>query len=122
MFDTTFDIILAAILAVCAVLLLSGKGGFILTSFRSKSEKGQPLPYEEKKLSIAMGLCCVVMFLSELVFIFLGDTNTVVVIISIVAVILSFAIAIWYLRKYAKVEPQKKDSISKKVKDLQKKK
>lgn len=118
MFDTTLDIILSAVFAVCAVLLLSGKGRIVLNLFRGGSE---PFPYEEKKLSVSMGLCCVVMFLSEMVIIFLSE-YTWAIIASLLAVVLSFVIAIWYLKTYAKIEPEKKDSINKKVKDLQRKK
>lgn len=119
MFDSTLDIILSVILAICAILLLSGRGRVVLNLFRGGSDKA--FPYEEKKLSISMGICCVVMFLSEMAIIFLAD-YTWVIIASLIAVVASFVIAIWYLRKYAKVEPEKKDSISKKVKDLQRKK
>lgn len=119
MFDSTLDIILSVILAICAILLLSGRGRVVLNLFRGGSDKA--FPYEEKKLSISMGICCVVMFLSEMAIIFLAD-YTWVIIVSLIAVVASFVIAIWYLRKYAKVEPEKKDSISKKVKNLQRKK
>lgn len=119
MFDSTLDIILSVILAICAILLLSGRGRVVLNLFRGGSDKA--FPYEEKKLSISMGICCVVMFLSEMAIIFLADYAWVII-ASLIAVVASFVIAIWYLRKYAKVEPEKKDSISKKVKDLQRKK
>lgn len=119
MFGIEFDIIMSVIFAVCALLLLTGKGSFILNSFRGKSP--EPLAYDEKKLSISMGLCCVVMFFAEMVFIFLSE-YTWVIVLALVAVIASFVIAIWYLKKYAKIKPEKKDSISQKVKDLQRKK
>lgn len=119
MFDTTIDIVLSIVLAICAILLLSGKGSVVLNLFRGGSDK--EFPYEEKKLSISMGICCVVMFLSEMVIIFLSEYAWAII-VSLIAVVLSFVIAVWYLKKYAKVEPEKKDSISKKVKDLQRKK
>lgn len=121
MFGKEFDIILAVISGLFGILLLTGRGAFILTLFQSKAKQAEPLPYEEKKYSIAMGICCLPVCLSSVIMIFWSEI-TVLVIASLVLVIIVWAAAIWYLRKYAKVEPQKKDSISQKVKDLQRKK
>lgn len=114
------DIAIAAASAICAVLLLTGRGAFILRSFRNKADQGQPLPYEEKKYSIAMGICCIPVCLSSLIMIFLSE-YTVLIIASMVVTILIWAGAIFYLKKYAKVEPPK-NTINKKVKELQRKK
>lgn len=121
MFDMTFDIVICLILGVAAVLLLTGKGKFILTAFRGKENKGKPLPYEEKKLSICMGILCLVLLGAELIVIFFAEKNGIPIIISMVLVIVAFVAAFWYLRKYAKVEiePEQPKTIADRVKELQ---
>ena len=120
MFGQEFDIAIAAISGICAVLLLIGKGEFLLTLFAAKSQKNEPLPYEKKKYCTVMGICCIPVCLSSLGMLFFPE-NVVVVIIGLALVIVVWAVGIWYLRKYAKVEPEKKASIQKRVKNLQKK-
>ena len=100
MFSTTFDWILVAILGFCGIALLIGKGDFILTAFRNKADKGKPLAYDMRKLSLASGTVCMIMLASELVYIFVK--NRTVIIISLVVVLISFIAMIWYLQKYAK--------------------
>lgn len=123
MFDETFDIVICLILGISAILLFAGKGKFLLTAFRGKENKGKPLPYEEKKLSICMGILCVVLLLAELVVMFLADISSIAVIISMVLVVIVFVTVFWYLRKYAKVEiePEKPKTIANRVKELQRK-
>jgi len=120
MFGQGFDIVIAAVSGFCAIMLLIGKGEFLLTLFAGRSAKGEPLPYEKKKYCTVMGICCIPVCLSSLGMIFFPE-NVVIVIIGLVLVIVVWAVGIWYLRKYAKVEPEKKTTIQKRVKNLQKK-
>ena len=114
------SIILAVISGVCSILLLTGNGKFVLTLFQSKSKQAEPLPYDEKKYTMAMGIACIPICLSSLAMVFFPE-NLVIVIAGLVLVVLVWAGAIFYLRKYAKVET-KKESINKKVRNLQRKK
>lgn len=108
MFNETFDWILAAILGFCGIALVLGKGDFILTSFRSKAERGKPLAYEKRKFSLTMGILCLIMLCAELVFIFLADVMPVLIFVSMGVVIVAFIAAMWYLRKYARNEDSEK--------------
>ena len=100
MFSTTFDWILVAILGFCGIALLIGKGDFILTAFRSKADKGKPLAYDTRKMSVASGIVCMIMLAAELVYIFVKSRP--VIIASLIIVLISFIVMIWYLQKYAK--------------------
>ena len=120
LFGPGFDIVMAAITGVCAILLLIGKGEFILTLFAGKSAKEAPLPYEKNKLCKVSGIMCIPVCLMSLGMIFFPE-NKPVAIAGMVLIAVVWVVGIWYLRKYAKVEPEKKDSIQKRVKKLQKK-
>ena len=106
-FMDMFDWIIVVLRVLCIIALFSGHGDFVLNLFRSKSDKGKPLPYEKKKFSIAMGILCVIMLIGELIFIFIPYLPLIVG--SMVVLLIAFGVAIWYLRKYARVEePEKK--------------
>ncbi len=119
MYSSAFDAVLLVVLAVCAVALLSGRGDFILNSFRNKADKDKPLSYDKKKLSISCGIFCVVLFCADIVIMIFERRGSVVPIyIAIGVIIISLVVLLWYLKKYAKVEVKQEKSISKKIKDL----
>lgn len=112
-FMDLFDWIIVALLVFCIIALFSGHADFVLNLFRNKAEKGQPLPYEKKKFSITMGILCVIMLIGEMIYIFIPSVPLVIA--SLVVLVVSFVVAIWYLRKYAKVEVPKNEKKTKKI-------
>lgn len=116
-FNTAFDVTLSVILAILAVLLLTGHGDFILVKLRSRADREKPLSYNKKKLSITMGLLCVAMLAAELIMIFFKD-EFLAAVIGMALVVISFVIAIIYLRKCAKVQPGEEEPVVKKEKSI----
>lgn len=115
-FNTAFDVTLSIILAICAILLLTGRGEFILMKLRSRADRGKPLPYDKKKFSITMGLLCVAMLVAELIMIFFSEVFTAAV-IAMLIVVIAFVVGIMYLRKYAKVEVKEEEKQEKTLRD-----
>ena len=122
MLGTSFDIAVCIILVVSSILLFTGNGKPVLNLFRGKANKGKPFPYEEKKLSICMGILCLVLLAAELVIIFLSKVSPIPVLIAMAVVVAAFVIVIIYLRKHAKVEVEPDRTISNKIKNLSRKK
>ncbi|MDD3339752.1 MAG: DUF3784 domain-containing protein [Lachnospiraceae bacterium] len=106
--STTFDWIIAAVLAFCAGALLIGKGDFILTAFQGKNKGKNDSPYEPKKYSRVMGILCLIMLAAELVFIFAKGLASWIIIVCICIVVVSFIFGIWYLKKYCLKDDKKK--------------
>lgn len=118
-FNTAFDIVFSVILGICAVLLLSGKGDFILIKMRSKADREKPLSYDKKKLGRVMGIWCLVMLVAELIMIFFGKTQefwSALVVMIVVAIAL--IVGVFYLRKCARVEPERTEIPMKKEKSI----
>ena len=118
-FNTAFDIMFSIILGICGLLLLAGRGDFILIKMRSKADRDKPLSYDKKKLSIVMGIWCLVMLAAELIMIFVGDTQEFwAAVIAMVIVVTAFVIGLIYLKKCAKVEPKPEEQTVKKEKSI----
>ena len=115
-FNTAFDVTLSIILAICAILLLTGRGDFILTKLRSKADRGKPLPYEKKKFSITMGLLCVAMLVAEIIMIFFSEVF-IAAVSAMLMVAIAFVVGIVYLRKNAKVDVEEEEKKEKTLRD-----
>lgn len=116
-FNTAFDVTLSVILGILAVLLLTGHGDFVLIKMRSRADREKPLSYDKKKLSITMGVLCLVMLAAELIMIFFAD-EFLAAVIAMALVILAFVIGVIYLRKFAKVLPGEEEPVVKKEKSI----
>ncbi len=66
MFGTGFDLFLAAVCAVLAVIFFMGKGKGILDAFSVRKLERKRTPEEQKKYEFGFGIFCVVMVFGEL--------------------------------------------------------
>ncbi len=105
MTSSTFDWIMAAVCIVCAVLLLSGHGDGLMKMFGSTSSRDsmkvekKKTREEELRYQRAIGAYCALLAVCEIVLALLGNTGSMIPIISIIVAVLGLVILVIFLRR-----------------------
>lgn len=103
----SFDWIMAAICAVCAVLLLSGHGDGLMKMFGSTPNPQQSMKVEKKRTKEeelryqrVIGAYCAVLAVCEVVLAAFGDVNRIIPIVTIVIGIAGLVLITLYMKKF----------------------
>ncbi len=98
MFGMGFDLFIAAVCIVLAVVFFMGKGQGILNAFSARGQQKKRSPEAEKKYEFGFGIFCVVLAAGELLMAFTNAAWT-----SVAALALGLADLIfigWYIQKF----------------------
>ena len=99
MFGMGFDLFIAAVCVVLAVIFFLGKGKGILDAFSVREQQKKRPPEEQKKYEFGFGIFCVVLAAGELLMAF--SQTSVWTSVAALAIGLGDLIFIgWYIRKF----------------------
>jgi len=97
-----FDYVITACIILFIIMLVTGNGETLMRLFSGNSGQDMYKIYDRKRFDRACLLLLIVLLIDELVLIFLGSTYPVLGLVSVVITIVTFALFIFYIRKYAK--------------------
>lgn len=98
MFGTGFDVALAIVCGVLAIVFFLGKGRGILETFNSRGRQKKRTPEAQKKYEFGFGIFCLVLAAAELLMAFTNSFPT-----SVAALLIGLGDLIfiaWYIQKY----------------------
>ena len=98
----TLDIIIIVILIFSIAMFITGNGEQLMNLFSGNREHDTSKIYDRTKYDRACVLFCAVLLLLDLIMIFGGDKVPAFSIISVIVVVVSFILFIFYLKKFAK--------------------
>ena len=101
MFNSTFDLVLAAILAVLAVVFFLGKGKGILDAFggRSSVNEKKRTPEQELKYQRVIALFLIILAVNEAIMGLFAHISKAIPLITMGIVFVVFVLVIIYMKK-----------------------